>query len=480
MKSFMGKNFLLSNETSKILYHKYAEKLPIIDYHCHVSPKEIAEDKIYNNIAELWLGGDHYKWRAMRSCGIDEEFITGNSSDYEKFHAYASIMPKLIGNPLYHWSHMELRRYFGYKGILNADTCDEIWQLCNEKLSEYEMSVRNIIMNSNVELLCTTDDPADTLEYHGIISENESFKVKVLPAFRPDKGINCDRNGYAEYIRKLSCASNIEINDINTLKEAYINRMDFFADNGCVTADHGIDEKVPFTTAQYHDQANEIFKKAISDEKNNYYSKEKIEFSADETDIFKTEMLNFFASEYKKRGWVMQIHFGVLRNINTKMLETLGPDTGYDIISGKPSVTELAKLLDSFDKNDSLPRTILYSINPNDNAGIGALIGAFQKSDGSGMPLLQHGSAWWFNDNRTGMREQMIQLANLSALGNFIGMLTDSRSFVSYTRHEYFRRILCDIIGDWAESGQYPADIEQLSALVEDICYNNVKKYFKF
>lgn len=472
MKRFMGKNFLLNSETAKILYHNYAAKLPIIDYHCHVSPMEIANDKIYQNITELWLGGDHYKWRAMRSCGVDEELITGSASDYDKFKAYASIMPKLIGNPLYHWSHLELRRYFGYKGVLNEESCDEVWTLCNEKLALPEFSVRNIIKKSDVEILCTTDDPIDSLEFHKKIAKDETFDVRVLPAFRPDKGINCDRKGYGEYIAKLGEITKIEITDIKKLKKAYIKRLDFFANNGCVTADHGIDECIPFMMPHYPEQTDEIFKKAILSDG--------ADLTLDEINIFKTEMLSFFAGEYHKRSWIMQIHFGVLRNVNGQMFDKLGPDTGFDVIGGKTSVTELAKLLDLFQNGGHMPRMILYSINPVDNAGIGALIGAFQKSDGSGGPSLQHGSAWWFNDNLNGMAEQMTQLANLSAFGNFIGMLTDSRSFISYTRHEYFRRILCNLIGDWVEEGQFPDDIETLAKLVMDISYNNTKNYFKF
>lgn len=472
MKKFMGKNFLLNSDTAKMLYHNYASKLPIIDYHCHVNPKEIANDKIYNNITELWLGGDHYKWRAIRSCGVDEEYITGNASDYDKFKAYASIMPKLIGNPLYHWSHLELRRYFGYKGVLDESTCDKVWKLCNEKLMDSDMSVRNIIKKSDVKVLCTTDDPIDSLEYHKIIADDETFDVTVLPAFRPDKGINCERKGYADYIAKLADVSGVEITDVQSLKQAFVNRIDFFADNGCITADHGLDEIVPFKLPEYPSQIDEIFKKALeSDGK---------DITIDELSIFKTEILNFFGTEYKKRSWVMQIHFGVLRNVNSPMFDKLGADTGYDIIGGRTSITELAKLLNLLESGDNLPRMILYSVNPVDNAGLGALIGAFQKSDGTGMPLLQHGSAWWFNDNYTGMIEQMTQLANLSALGNFVGMLTDSRSFISYTRHEYFRRILCDLIGGWVESGQFPSDVETLAKLVMDICYNNTKNYFGF
>lgn len=461
---------MLGTETAKILYHTYAAELPVIDYHCHVSSHEIAEDKRYGNITELWLGGDHYKWRAMRSCGISEEAITGSGTDYEKFAAYASVMPMLIGNPLYHWSHLELRRYFGYEGALNADTCDEVWELCNDKLLTPEMSVRNIIKNSRVELLCTTDDPCDSLLSHAAIAADDSFTVKVLPAWRPDKGINIERAGWNDYIRRLSEVSGVAVTDIDSLKAAFIKRLDHFAAHGCLTADHGIDGTVPFSPSDNPSVTAGIFAKAL-----NGTAPDPLE-----TEIFKTEMLTFFGGEYKKRGWVMQFHFGVLRNVSSVMFDKLGPDTGFDIIGGRASITELAGLLGLMEKRGALPRTVLYSVNPSDNAAIGALAGAFQTDSNDGMPRVMQGSAWWFNDNNTGMRRQMTSLANLSSFGRFLGMLTDSRSFISYTRHEYFRRILCDLIGGWAENGEYPADIDSLAELVINICYNNTKSFFRF
>lgn len=467
----MDNDFLLSGDAAKQFYHTYAEQLPIIDYHCHVSPQEIAQDKRYSNITEIWLGGDHYKWRAMRSCGVDEKYITGDASDYEKFRAFAQCMPKLIGNPLYHWSHLELRRYFGYSGILSGKTCDEVWKLTAEKLAEPDMSVRGIIKASRVDALCTTDDPADTLEWHRIIAADSSFDVKVLPAFRPDKGINIERDGWAEYIRTLSQVSGVQITDLESLKDAYRARIAFFAENGCVTADHGIDDEIPYAYEPNRVHINEIFCAALKNGKCT---------DAQEIKIFKTEMHRFFAAEYSARGWVMQIHFGVLRNACTDMYKKLGADCGFDIIGGRSSVTELARLLDLFASSDGLPRTVLYSINPADNAAIGALLGGFQLSDGNGMPRIMQGSAWWFNDNKSGMRDQMISLANLSSLGCFLGMLTDSRSFLSYTRHEYFRRIFCNLIGEWVDSGEYPVDTEALAELVMDVCYNNAKNFFGF
>lgn len=472
MKQFLDEDFLLKTKTAKALYENYASKLPIIDYHCHVSPKEIAENKSYSNITELWLGGDHYKWRAIRSCGVAEKYITGDASDYEKFKAYATVMPKLIGNPLYHWSHLELKRYFGYDGVLNAETCDEVWSLCNEKLASPEMTVKNIIKSSGVELLCTTDDPTDSLEYHKIIADDKDFGVKVLPAWRPDKALKVDVKGYKAYIDLLKKVSGTEITDIRSLKTALSARMDHFDAFGCKTADHGIDNYVPFSLYKNEKQLDDIFKKAYETDG---------EVTAEEADIFRTAMYCFFGKEYVKRKWVMQIHYGVMRNPNKKFLASLGPDTGFDVIDGNASSgASLSRLLDLMFSSDSLPRTVIYSINPNDNAAIGTIIGAFQNDSEGGMPRVMQGSAWWFNDNNTGMRAQMISLANLSAFGNFLGMLTDSRSFISYPRHEYFRRILCDLVGEWVENGEYPADIEALANIIMDICYNNTKNFFAF
>lgn len=472
MKKFMGKNFLLKNDVAKILYHHYAAKLPIIDYHCHVSPKDIAENRKYENITELWLGGDHYKWRAMRFCGIDEEYITGNASAYEKFKAWCSCMPKLIGNPLYHWSHLELQRYFDYHGIIGADTCDEIWTLTNEKLADDSMSVRNLIQNSNVEILCTTDDPADSLEYHKQLAEDNSFTVTVLPAFRPDKAMNCDRRGFREYIAKLSKAAGITIATIEDLKAALSSRIAFFHELGCRTADHGFDDYVSYLVSTQGLHAAAIFEKALRTDGN--------EITANELSVYKTELMIFLGKRYKEHQWVMQIHFGVLRNANSEMFKKLGPDTGFDTISGINCTTSLARLLNRLNSENALPRTILYSINPTDNTALDALTGCFAKNDGGGLPYIQHGSAWWFNDNKVGMENQLTSLANTSSLGNFIGMLTDSRSFISYPRHEYFRRILCNLIGEWVENGEYPDDINTLADIVMDICYNNTKKIFGF
>ena len=470
MKKFLDKDFLLSTETAKKLFHEYAEKTPIIDYHCHLVPKEIAEDKRYNNITEAWLSADHYKWRAMRASGVDEKYITGDASDYEKFREYCRIMPGLIGNPLYHWSHLELRRYFDCDLVINEKNCDAIWSATAEKLKEPQMSARGFITNSNVKLVCTTDDPADSLEYHKQIKES-GFETKVLPAFRPDKGMNIERAGIAEYIKKLGKSSGVDIVDLDTLEQAYLVSLDRFDANGCLTADHGMDDYVSFATPdKFH--ANEILKKALASDGK--------DITPDELKLFKTQMNRFFGAEYKKRGWVLQIHFGVKRNPNKVMFDKLGVDSGFDTIHGQNCIADLALLLDYLNKNDALPRTVLYSINPVDNAAIGTLCGSFCCGDGSNKPTVTQGSAWWFNDNIDGMRAQMKSYANLESFGKFLGMLTDSRSFLSYPRHEYFRRILCDVVGAWVENGEYPEDYEALEKLIKDVCINNSKEYFGF
>ncbi|MBQ7499861.1 MAG: glucuronate isomerase [Clostridia bacterium] len=470
MKNFIQNDFLLSNETAKKLYHNYASKLPIIDYHCHIDPADIAGDKKYSNITEIWLGGDHYKWRAMRSCGVDEKYITGGASDYEKFRAFARIMPKLAGNPMYHWSHMELKKYFGYTGTLSDSTCDTVWNLANEKLRT--MSVRGIIDLSSVETICTTDDPADKLEYHKAIAKDGSVSVKVYPAFRPDKGLKITDKDYPDYIRKLASSARMEIKDFESLKSAYIMRMNNFDVLGCRTADHGIDTAVRYKLSKNAAAIDGIFKKALAGNGG--------ELTEDEIAVFRTAMYLFFASQYKKRGWVMQIHFGVLRNPNSVSFRKRGPDSGYDIIGAPTGTNDLALLLDRMNFEKSLPKMILYSINPADDAVVAAMCGAFQDEPSGGLPSTVQGAAWWFNDNEAGIRRQLEAFANLSALGSFLGMLTDSRSFLSYTRHEYFRRIFCDMLGSWVETGRYPSDITQLKNLVCDVCYNNTNKFFGF
>ncbi|MCR5585360.1 MAG: glucuronate isomerase [Lachnospiraceae bacterium] len=466
MKKFMdSKDFLLSNETSLRLYEA-AAKMPIIDYHCHINPREIAEDRQFNNITEVWLGGDHYKWRQMRSNGIDEKYITGDASDYEKFEKWTETLQKAIGNPLYHWSHLELQRYFGFNKPLSPATCKEAWDFCNKKLNTPEMSVRNIIKMSNVDTICTTDDPADTLEWHKLIKEDKTFDVKVLPAWRPDKAMNLEKPDYKDYLAKLEKASGMKIGSFKELCAALKNRMAFFAENGCLVSDHGL-EYVMYQPAS-ESEIESIFSARMSGKMP----------TREEEIKFKTAFMLFVGREYARLGWVMQLHYGALRDNNKNMYAKLGPDTGYDSINTGASAAELVGFLNALALTDELPKTILYSLNPCDNAAIGTIMGCFQNSDAVGK--IQHGSAWWFNDNKTGMQEQMTSLANLGLLSNFVGMLTDSRSFLSYTRHEYFRRILCDLVGTWVENGEYPADFVFLEKMVQDISYNNCKRYFGF
>ncbi|MBQ3155061.1 MAG: glucuronate isomerase [Clostridia bacterium] len=464
MQTFLKDDFLLHTDTARALYTEYAAKMPIIDYHCHVSPKEIYEDKRFANITEVWLGGDHYKWRLMRSNGVDEYYITGDADPYEKFCKFAELLPKAIGNPMYHWCHLELKNYFGYNGVLNAETAPEVWQLCNAKLQQENMSARGIIRQSNVVFIGTTDDPVDSLEYHKLLAEDKTMTAAVAPSFRPDKALNIDKAGWKEYIRTLSEVSGVDITDLASLKAALGKRIDYFAANGCRASDHGLDRMVYAEAGEQ--EINALIARGLAGEM----------LTADEAEPLKTELLAFCAGEYVRVGWVMQLHYNCLRNPNSAMLERLGPDTGFDCIGPDNGSAKLAKLLDRLNREQKLPRTILYSLDASDNAFLDTLIGAFQGTEVAGK--LQHGSAWWFNDNKQGMRDQLISLANLSLLGNFVGMLTDSRSFLSYTRHEYFRRILCALIGEWVENGEYPDDKKTLGVLVEDICYRNAKRYF--
>lgn len=406
--SIINKDFMLKNETAKKLYHDFAEGMPIIDYHCHLSPKMIAENYKFKNAYELFLGGDHYKWRLMRSNGIDEELITGGADDFEKWKAFAATVPLMIGNPMYHWTHLELKRYFDIDEPLSADTAKAIWDKVNADLSKDDFSVQNLIKKSNVEVICTTDNPYDDLEYH---KKLKNFGTRILPAFRPELNhIDCD-------ITK---------------------RMDYFHENGCRLSDHAVDE-----------MNDDIIEKLV-----------------------------YLGEEYAKRGWVMQLHIGAMRNNNTNMFKKLGADTGFDSINDFRIAEGLSKLLNALETKDMLPKTILYTLNPKDNYVLGTMLGNFQKSPVPGK--IQFGSGWWFNDQRDGMESHMKALANLGLLSRFVGMLTDSRSFVSYTRHEYFRRILCNLMGKWVEDGEYPADMSSLETIIKGICYYNAKEYFNF
>ena len=458
-------DFLLDTETARKLYHGWAEKMPIIDYHCHIDPKEIFEDRRFDNIAQVWLGGDHYKWRLMRSNGVDEKYITGDAPDREKFQKFAETLPRAIGNPMYHWCHLELKNYFGYTGVLNGSTAEEVWQLCNEKLkNDPAMSARGFITGSNVAMVGTTDDPCSDLCWHEKLAADESFSARVCPSFRPDPAVNLHKAGFAAYIKKLEQVTGRSIATAQDVCAALSERIEYFDAHGCRSADHGLDY-VMFRPVS-DEAATAALKKALAGEA----------LTREEAEGYQTTLLLHCAREYARRGWVMQLHFSCMRNPNSRMMATLGPDTGFDCIAVTDSCAATYRLMDALEAEGNLPKTVLYSLNPADNAWLDTLLGAFQSSEIPGK--IQHGSAWWFNDHKTGMTEQLTSLADLSVLGNFIGMLTDSRSFLSYARHEYFRRILCSLIGRWVENGEYPADMETLGALVQDICCNNAKRYF--
>ena len=458
MQAFMDKDFLLSTETAKHLYHDFAAPQPIIDFHCHLNPQEIYEDRQFENITQVWLGGDHYKWRLMRSAGVDEHFITGGASDREKFQKWAETLGLAIGNPLYHWSHLELRNYFGYTGALNGDTAEEVWQLCNEKLKT--LSARKLILDSNVKAICTTDDPADSLEWHKKIAEDKSFDVKVLPSFRPDKALGIEKEDYGNYLARLGGIKSFP-QLVDVLKE----RLAFFVSLGCRVSDHGM-EGVPYAPAT-EEQVEAIFQKRLAGT---------IPSEAEQK-RFKTALLLELGREYHRLGVVMQLHFGVIRDNSHRVFRVLGPDAGIDSIGDAPSIKELAAFLGALDDTRELPKTILYSLNPNDNAALVTVMGAFQTGEAVGK--VQHGSAWWFNDHKTGMIEQLTTLAADGYLAGFVGMLTDSRSFLSYARHEYFRRILCELLGSWVENGEYPNDEKALRTIVEGVCFKNAERYFE-
>lgn len=466
MKKFMDENFLLTNSISERLYHEYSENMPIIDYHCHIDPKEILEDKKFKNITEVWLYGDHYKWRAMRSNGIDEKYIKGEASDYEKFMAWAKTISVDIGNPLYHWTHLELKKYFGINEILNEKTAPKIWGKVNKMLSTEQFTVRQLIKKSNVKVICTTDDPIDSLEYHIALKKDRSFDVKVLPAFRPDKALGINKDTFKEWFRRLEEVVGSRIKTFDEYLSALKSRVEFFHSVGCRVADNGLDF-IPRGEADIK-ELREIFSKLL----------EYGQISFEEENKMRVYLLSFFSKLYHNLGWVNQLHINCIRDNNTRMYKKVGSDTGFDAINDGEIAISLSRLLNAMNEENSLPKTIIYSLNPNDNAVIGTLIGCFQGDGIRGK--IQQGSAWWFNDNKLGMEQQIKSLANLGMLSTFVGMLTDSRSFLSYTRHEYFRRILCDIIGQWVYNGELPNDIDMLGKIVSDISYNNAKNYFDF
>ncbi|GAB1452795.1 glucuronate isomerase [Draconibacterium sp.] len=466
MKPFMDKDFLLQTETAKKLYHNHAAKMPIFDYHCHINPQQIADDVRFENITQIWLYGDHYKWRAMRTNGVDEKYCTGNATDWEKFEKWAETVPYTLRNPLFHWTHLELKKFFGIEKILSPETAKEIWDECNAKLQTPEYSVRGIIRMANVHTICTTDDPIDSLEHHQKIKAS-GFEVAVLPAWRPDKAMAVENvKAYNDYLNNLSYTADKKIDSFLSLKGALDNRHQFFHDNGCRLSDHGLETAI--AEDYTNDEIEKIFIKIRSG----------ADLSSTEILKFKSAMLYEFGIMDHSRGWSQQFHIGALRNNSTRLFNKLGADVGLDSIGDFEIAKPLSKLLDRLDMNNKLAKTVLYNLNPRDNELIGTMIGNFQ--DGSVPGKMQFGSGWWFLDQKDGMEKQINALSNLGLLSRFVGMLTDSRSFLSYTRHEYFRRTLCNILGNDIENGEIPNDMKLVGQMVENICFNNAKEYFNF
>ncbi len=470
MKDFMDKDFLLTTETAKKLYHNHAEHMPIIDYHCHLQPKEIYEDKKFRNLAEVWLGagdryGDHYKWRSLRARGYEEDSISGPDDDYKKYMQFVESMPYFVGNPLYHWSHLEMRRYFGIDDIINAKNAKKIWDAANKKLET--LTAREMMYKFKVDTVCTTDDPVDSLEWHKKMNEDKTLKVHVRPAFRPDKAINVELDWFESWVNQLAKVVGFEIKSLHDLEKALENRIEFFHSMGSRLSDHALDV-LHYAPATY-EQANEVFLTGLNHEA----------VSDLEQDYYKGYVLVFLGKLYHKYGWVQQYHIGALRNNSKSMLKKIGPDTGFDAIEDQNYMAKLSQLLGALDETDELPKTILYCLNPRDNYALTVLSGCFQKEGVKGR--VQVGTAWWFLDQQDGMRQNLETLMQVGLVAQSVGMLTDSRSFLAYPRHEYYRRLLCQMLGNLVESGQYPAsELDTLGKIVEDVCYNNAKEFFGF
>jgi len=466
MKNFLDEDFLLQSKTAQRLYHDYAAHMPIIDYHCHLPPDQIADDINFKNLTEIWLKGDHYKWRAMRANGVNEDYITGNKSDYEKFEQWAATVPYTLRNPLYHWTNLELQRYFGITDLLSPTTAKKIYDECSAKLQSWEYSVQKLIVAKNVEVICTTDDPLDDLFHHQKI-KREGYKVTILPAFRPDKAMNADDlTALNSYIHQLEAVTNISIDNFDTYLQALKSRHDYFAHNGCKLSDHGLEK---LYADDYTDkEIAAIFTKIKSQHP----------LLPGEITKFKSAMLYHFAIWDHEKGWVQQYHLGALRNNSTRAYTQLGPDTGGDSIGDFSQGKSLSKFLDKLDSTDQLAKTILYNLNPADNEVMAAMTGNF--NDGSVAGKIQFGSAWWFLDQKDGMTKQLNTLSNIGLISRMVGMLTDSRSFMSFPRHEYFRRILCNLFGEDIENGELPNDLPWTGQIIQDICYNNAKQYFNF
>jgi glucuronate isomerase len=466
MKKFLDEDFLLKTKTAQRLYNDYAKEMPVIDYHCHLPPQQIAEDHQFENLTQAWLYGDHYKWRAMRTQGISEAYCTGNKSDWEKFQKWAETVPYTVRNPLYHWTHLELRRYFDVVDILNPDTAKKIYEDCNDKLQSPAFSVKNLLRKMNVKLVCTTDDPVDPLQFHQKL-RSDGFEIPILPAFRPDQAMNVSNpESFNNYLKQLEEVTGISLSSFDDFLYALQNRHDFFASMGCTVSDHGLEEIYAddFTGSEI----DAIFNKIHGGKSLNLAEQQK----------FRSAMLLHFAEWDWEKGWVQQFHLGALRNNNSRMMQTLGPDTGWDSIGDFSQGRSLARFLDKLDSNNRLAKTVLYNLNPADNELMATMIGNF--NDGSAAGKIQWGSAWWFLDQKDGMKRQINALSNMSLVSRFIGMLTDSRSFLSFPRHEYFRRILCDMFGDEIENGELPNDIAWIGKLIQDICYHNNKNYFNW
>ena len=466
MNNFMDGDFLLDTDSARHLFHDFAENMPICDYHCHLSPKEIYENKQPENISRLWLSGDHYKWRAMRSAGAEEKYCTGDASDEEKFLKFGETLQYCIGNPLYHWAHIELQRYFGIDTPLNARTAKDIYDRANEAIKNGDFRPQSLIKRSNVKVVCTTDDPADSLEYHKKLKQVSDFDCKVLPSFRPDTALSIQLDGFANYIKTLGEAAGVEINSYKDVIAALLKRWDYFNEAGCKVSDQAF-EYVPFT-ASSDDEIDAVFKKAMNGES----------ISETEGDGYRTAVLLALGAKYHELGWAMEIHIGAIRNNSTRMFKAIGADTGFDSVGDSEIAKKLSRFLDALDVKNELPKTILFNLNDKDNTVLATMLGNFQSSEAQSK--IQFGPAWWFLDTMDGMTSQMKSLANLGVLGKFVGMETDSRSFTSYGIHEYFRRIMCRLIGRWVEDGWYADDDEVLEEIIKGISYNNAIKYFGF
>ncbi|MBZ9631663.1 glucuronate isomerase [Salegentibacter sp. LM13S] len=465
MTNFIEEDFLLENRFAKELYERYAKDMPIIDYHCHLPVEDIAEDRQFKNLTEIWIAGDHYKWRAMRTLGIEEKYITGDGTDEEKFEKWAATIPYTLRNPLYHWTHLELQRYFGITDLLSEKNAKKIYNQCNSLLATQAYSTRNLLKKMNVKVVCTTDDPADDLKYHKKIAE-DGFEVKVLPTFRPDALLNISNDEFSAYLEKIGKQTNINIEDFNSLAKAVEKRIDYFHQHGCRLSDHGLERM--FAEDFSEEEINALVRKKLSGE----------EITTEEAEKYQSALLVKMGEFYAKRNWTMQLHLGPVRDTNSKLLNQIGKDAGVDSIGDLEQAKPLAKFLDTLNKKDHLPKTILYNVNPSDNEVMATMAGNFMGDTPKGK--IQHGSAWWFLDQKDGMEKQLNSLSNMGLISCFVGMLTDSRSFLSVPRHEYFRRVLCNLFGKDIENKELPEDIEWIGKIIQDICYYNAESYFQF